>query len=53
MSRVVDETGYVQPTQAEWIAARWPAAGPYHTNAIVTYHVDAEGRVCTDMEPWG
>jgi sulfane dehydrogenase subunit SoxC len=53
MSRAVDETGYVQPTQAEWIAARGVAAGPYHTEAIVPYRVDAQGRVFTDMEPWG
>jgi sulfane dehydrogenase subunit SoxC len=53
MSRAVDETGYVQPTQAEWIAARGVAAGPYHIEAIVPYRVDREGRVFTDMEPWG
>jgi sulfane dehydrogenase subunit SoxC len=52
MSRAVDETGYVQPTQSEWIAARGRGAGPYHIDAIVPYRVDAEGRVFTDMEPW-
>jgi sulfane dehydrogenase subunit SoxC len=52
MSRAVDETGYVQSTQRDWIDARGHAAGPYHIEAIVPYRVDAEGRVFTDMEPW-
>jgi sulfane dehydrogenase subunit SoxC len=52
MSRAVDETGYVQPTQREWIAARGRSAGPYHINAVVPYRVDVEGRVFTDMESW-
>lgn len=52
MSRAIDDTGYIQPTQAEWIAARGLAAGPYHINAIVPYRVDTEGHVFTDMEPW-
>jgi sulfane dehydrogenase subunit SoxC len=53
MSRAIDDTGYVQPTQAEWIEARGPAAGPYHINAIVPYKVNSQGQVFTDMEPWG
>jgi sulfane dehydrogenase subunit SoxC len=52
MSRAVDETGYVQPTQREWIAARGRSAGPYHINAVVPYRVDVDGRVFTDMESW-
>jgi sulfane dehydrogenase subunit SoxC len=52
MSRAVDETGHVQPTQREWIATHGHGAGPYHINAIVPYSVDTDGRVFTDMEPW-
>jgi sulfane dehydrogenase subunit SoxC len=53
MSRAIDDTGYVQPTQAELIAARGAASPTYHVNAIVPYRVDRAGRVFTDMEPWG
>jgi sulfane dehydrogenase subunit SoxC len=52
MSRAVDETGYVQPTQAEYIQARGSGIDTYHANPTVPYRVDREGRVFTDMEPW-
>jgi sulfane dehydrogenase subunit SoxC len=51
MSRAVDETGYVQPTQAQLLAVRGIAYN-YHVNAIVPYRVDAEGSVFVDMDPW-
>jgi sulfane dehydrogenase subunit SoxC len=52
MARAVDETGNVQPSQAEFQAVRGKGVDTYHANAYVPYRVDAEGRVFTDMEPW-
>ncbi len=34
MSRAIDETGHVQPTRAQFIAARGVGSGPYHRNSI-------------------
>jgi sulfane dehydrogenase subunit SoxC len=53
MSRAIDETGNVQPTQAEYIDAHGVSRESYHVNAIVPYRVDSEGRVFTDMARWG
>jgi sulfane dehydrogenase subunit SoxC len=43
-SRAIDETGYVQPTIAELIAARG-VNSTYHNNAITTWGVAASGEV--------
>jgi sulfane dehydrogenase subunit SoxC len=43
-SRAVDETGYVQPTIAELVAARGVNSG-YHMNAITTWGVAESGEV--------
>ena len=44
MSRAVDETGYVQPTRAQLVAAR--GAGTfYHTNNIIGWKVERDGKV--------
>jgi sulfane dehydrogenase subunit SoxC len=43
-SRAVDETGYVQPTQAELRAIRG-SNGVYNNNAIQTWQVKADGSV--------
>lgn len=44
MSRAIDETGYVQPTRAELVAAR--GAGTfYHMNNIRGWKVEGDGRV--------
>lgn len=44
MSRATDDTGYVQPTRAELIAARGPGTF-YHLNNIRAWDVEADGRV--------
>ncbi len=44
MSRAVDETGYVQPTLKQLIAARGPATY-YHTNNIRAWKVNRTGEV--------
>jgi sulfane dehydrogenase subunit SoxC len=47
-SRCVDETGYVQPTLGQVIAARGlngPLGSIYHLNAIQSWSVDVDGRV--------
>jgi sulfane dehydrogenase subunit SoxC len=43
-SRAIDETGYVQPTIAELVAARGVNSG-YHMNAITTWAVAESGEV--------
>jgi len=44
MSRAVDETGYVQPTYAEYVAARGIGTD-YHYNYIRVWRVDASGAL--------
>ena len=53
MSRAVDETGYVQPTRADWLAARGPGSGPYHRNPITGWRLKAGGDVVYRVEEWG
>lgn len=43
-SRCTDDTGYVQPTHDELVAARGPFATD-HYNAIKVWHVNADGKV--------
>lgn len=52
MSRAIDETGYVQPSRAEWIAARGPGSGPYHRNPITGWRLQAGGEVIYRVEDW-
>ena len=52
LSRAVDETGYVQPTQRELIDARGPGSGPYHLNPITGWRIRPDGRVVFRTEPW-
>ena len=52
MSRAIDETGYVQPTRAEFIAARGPGSGPYHRNPITGWRLRAGGNVVYRVEDW-
>ena len=47
-SRAIDETGYVQPTREELIAARGTNS-IYHYNGIKVWHVRADGTV-TNVE---
>jgi sulfane dehydrogenase subunit SoxC len=53
MSRAIDESGYVQPSRAEWIAARGPGSGPYHRNPITGWRLKAGGDVIYRVEEWG
>ena len=43
-SRAIDETGYVQPTIAQLVAARGVNSF-YHNNAIKTWAIAADGEV--------
>jgi sulfane dehydrogenase subunit SoxC len=52
LSRAVDETGYVQPTQRELIAARGPGGGPYHLNPITGWRLRPTGEVVYRTEAW-
>lgn len=52
MSRAIDETGYVQPSRSEWIAARGPGSGPYHRNPITGWRLKAGGDVVYRVEEW-
>ena len=51
MSRAVDETGYVQPTQAELIAARGLRTA-YHLNPITGWRVRRDGTVLYRTQEW-
>jgi sulfane dehydrogenase subunit SoxC len=52
MSRAVDETGYVQPTQRELIDARGVGCGPYHLNPITGWRIKPSGEVVFRTEAW-
>ena len=43
-SRAIDETGYVQPTRSQLIAARGERSF-YHYNGIQSWNIDAKGEV--------
>jgi sulfane dehydrogenase subunit SoxC len=51
-SRATDETGYVQPTRRQLIDVRGPGSLPYHLNPILSWIVEADGRVIYKAEPW-
>jgi sulfane dehydrogenase subunit SoxC len=53
MSRAVDETGYVQPTRAELVAARGVGSVGYHLNPITGWLIRADGTVVYREEAWG
>lgn len=52
LSRAVDETGYVQPTRKEFLAARGPGSGPYHRNPVTGWRLRAGGEVVYRVEEW-
>jgi sulfane dehydrogenase subunit SoxC len=52
VSRAIDETGYVQPTQRELIEARGPGSGPYHMNPITGWRIRSGGAVVFRTEQW-
>jgi sulfane dehydrogenase subunit SoxC len=43
LSRATDETGYLQPTLKQLIAARGTAAGGYHMNPITAWQIKSDG----------
>jgi len=45
LSRVTDETGYLQPTLAQLAAARGPNMGGYHMNPITAWQIRNDGTV--------
>ncbi|GAB3250178.1 sulfite dehydrogenase [Larkinella harenae] len=45
MSRVTDETDYLQPTLQELLTARGPDTGGYHLNPITAWRVTSSGQV--------
>lgn len=49
MSRATDETGYVQPTRAQLVAARG-AGTAYHMNSIRAWQVKRDGSVFFNVE---
>ena len=51
-SRAVDETGYVQPTVQQLIAARGVHSPGYHMNPIVGWQLHADGGITVREEPW-
>jgi sulfane dehydrogenase subunit SoxC len=53
MSRAVDETGYVQPTRAEFIRSRGIGSVPYHLNPITGWRIRPDGTVVYREEAWG
>jgi sulfane dehydrogenase subunit SoxC len=50
MSRATDETGYVQPTLEQLVAARG-AGTNYHLNNIRSWKVRSDGRVFFGLAP--
>ncbi|MEZ0611404.1 sulfite dehydrogenase [Fibrella sp. WM1] len=52
MSRVTDETGYVQPTFRQLLDARGSDMGGYHLNPITSWLVKADGQVLHKPENW-
>jgi sulfane dehydrogenase subunit SoxC len=52
LSRAIDETGYVQPTLRQLIAARGLNSPGYHMNPIVGWVLDADGRLTVREDPW-
>jgi sulfane dehydrogenase subunit SoxC len=50
MSRAMDETGYVQPTLAEYTRVRGVGTD-YHFNAIRSWDIAADGTVTFGVTP--
>ncbi|WP_316798345.1 sulfite dehydrogenase [Pedobacter frigidisoli] len=45
LSRVTDETGYLQPTLKQLIEARGPNIGGYHMNPVTAWQIKQDGSV--------
>lgn len=51
-SRVLDETGYLQPTIGQLINARGKDMGGYHLNPITFWQVKKDGRILLRPQNW-
>lgn len=51
-SRAIDETGYVQPSQEELIAARGADSGFYHRNPTTGWRIRSDGSVVYRTQEW-
>lgn len=51
-SRAVDETGYIQPTLQQLVAARGKDMGGYHLNPVTAWVIKRDGRVLFKPEKW-
>lgn len=45
LSRVIDETGYLQPTLKQLVEARGPNIGGYHMNPVTAWQIRKDGSV--------
>jgi sulfane dehydrogenase subunit SoxC len=45
LSRVTDETGYLQPTLKQLVEARGPNISGYHMNPITSWQIKSDGKV--------
>jgi sulfane dehydrogenase subunit SoxC len=52
MSRATDDTGYIQPTLQQLLAARGPDMGGYHLNPVVAWRIRNDGTVLFRPENW-
>ncbi|MDB5005141.1 MAG: soxC [Mucilaginibacter sp.] len=50
LSRVTDETGYLQPTLKQLIEARGTALGGYHMNPVTAWQIKGNGTVLFKVE---
>jgi sulfane dehydrogenase subunit SoxC len=51
-SRVIDDTGYVQPTLAQLVNARGKDMGGYHLNPVTSWRIKNDGSVLFKPEKW-
>lgn len=52
LSRTTDETGYIQPSLQQLVAARGTDIGGYHMNPITAWQIKKDGRVLFKPESW-
>ncbi|MRG47990.1 sulfite dehydrogenase [Chitinophaga sp. SYP-B3965] len=52
MSRATDETGYIQPTLKQLVAARGKDMGGYHLNPVTAWVIKRDGQVLFKPEKW-
>ena len=52
MSRAIDESGYVQPSKEQIIAARGGISTLYHLNPIIGWRINSDGHVTYCSQNW-